>query len=190
MHKGTKCLTEYNRGLEARRQAPLHTGRYKLAEVEGHIDSYNKNLCELAHCRRMKQPLTSLDAGNQPGTYIKKIPTWMSFEAGWRLMPAIEALVGDGVPERRVREAIRDLQPRVIAVLEECQSTLNRLQTHGVQVEYAAWDEGFSLFHVPFDMYINIKCRADELLAYAGPRPATVLRPTALRNLIIPKTLR
>ena len=172
------CRREFEKGLEARRAAPLHEGMYKLEESARYPERALQNLDELMERKRNREPLRSIDAGDQVAYYLKLALKGLSFRAGKDLLGGIAALPGDGVPQAVLDRQLPYFQQRVDHLIITLQMALNDLWQQGVKVEYARWPQLDSVLFQPCWTFQQIVADGVSLMQYAPKHcTSTLLAP-------------
>jgi hypothetical protein len=142
------CQSEFDRGRAARVNHPLHQGHYKLREELNRLDRRSATLAAIADYRsngatghvRVLGCCTSDDAA----VWLKRQPAEIAFDLGYYTLPAIAALVGDGVEPELVRKALASSAIEAGALVADCERVRVVLRG-GIAPEYERLKLGCSL---------------------------------------------
>jgi hypothetical protein len=74
---------------------------------------------------------------HERGTYLKSIPTRLAELIGYKILPGIAALEGDGVPKAEVQRLLRRAESDAQRLLTDCETVRLRLKG-GIEHEYRA----------------------------------------------------
>ena len=132
------CASELKRGLDMRTQHPLHTGLYKLREAQHAMGKCLDEFELLSHLFRTKQPLKGNCTYGDHTPWIKERPLRIAFELGWKVLPAIEALTGDGISREEVARYLTVFIQRVADLVIQCDQVLPSIKGP-IRHEYERW---------------------------------------------------
>ncbi len=166
----SQCLEAFNRGLEARKAYPLPSGRYKLKEVRRGLGESLQTLNEInsAKCaERDRQPRRQRPKVPEGAArLIKLLPEWIAHDLGYYVIPAVEALAGDGLPAAQVKMLALHARKKSADIVQRCDAVHDRLR-NGIGVEYAHMTHGDSMLEPLLRDAIRL---IDEMLqAVDGP---------------------
>lgn len=188
MKKRPSCRSEYNRGLAQRRAHPLHTGVYKLNECDGHPRRVLEMLNDIARLRS-KGELDSYCLHTDAGESLRIAPDCMAFELGWRFLPAVEALVGDGVPQVLVAGSLPAFQHETLQIVDLFQEVADEYSGTSMRQELRLIRGGhLSSLVYPCNRYLDLIDKAKALTNNSGIRPPHHARPTKLCNVVTSTT--
>ena len=188
MKKRPYCRSEYNRGLAQRRAYPLHTGLYKLNECDGYprrVLRMIRDVAELQSEYEFNQYCLYQDAAEM----LRMVPDCMAFELGWRFLPAVEALVGDGVPQAIVAGSLPGFEHKTLQVMDRFQQVADEYSRTSMLQELRRIRRGHvSSLVDPCLQYLDLIDRAKELTVHSGLTPPHRERPTRLCNVATSRT--
>jgi hypothetical protein len=142
------CHDAFRKGQDTRRASPLPSGVYKLREVLHRFRRDVKTMETihdyLLHPGRFR-PGASLGCctTDDKSTYLKGIPKRISGRFGKDVLPAIKALVEDGVPLRDVMVELDATKHSTVHLLGQLETQHTRLQA-GIASEYRSIKTGYS----------------------------------------------
>lgn len=144
---GSVCQSEFDKGRDARREYPLHSGAYKLVETADVLRSYLATLETIAVDRRQNAKgygrhfggCTSDDAH----IWLKRLPGVVAYTLGYNALPAIAALGADGVDPRDVKMALTQAQAAAALMVRDFED-LHLSLNAGIAQEYKALRDGYS----------------------------------------------
>lgn len=118
------CHQVYQGALTLRSQNPLKSGMYKHKEAN-HVQK--RVVATLERCGRALDPFVMDDAPKlyplcvdyEFRSWARKVPMLIAEELGYKVVPAIEALTGDGFSPDAVKKLRTDIQPRLNDLIEE-----------------------------------------------------------------------
>lgn len=132
------CSSALKEGLDKRSQHPLTSGIYKLQEAHGDLWQCLDEFYLLAELLRAKQPLRGSCTLGDQALWIKKMPLVIAFEFGWKVLPGIQALVGDGVNVVEVTKELPVFVKRVAILINRCDAVLPSIKGP-IKDEYERW---------------------------------------------------
>lgn len=121
-------LNKYERNKKARVEYPLSSGVYKLKEVLQRYGSLPNEIARIAgYLQRGDEMPKFLKhcAREELDEWLHERPVAIISDAGYNVVPAIEALGGDGVPVREVRKIKRRYVPVVESIVRDCEGLLS-----------------------------------------------------------------
>ena len=176
------CRSEYNRGLAERRKYPLHTGEYKLDECDSHPRRLLELIQELSGIR-YSQDLRSYCTHQDVNERLRRAPDGLSYLMAYKLLPAIEALSGDGVPELHIAQRMPTFVREGLRITDALQEVADEYRFWGVKEEVQRISMGYgSGLTSPCQAILRLIDSGKALKAYAGPLPPHHPRPTKLCN--------
>ena len=150
----TPCQDAFYAARMARRQFPLTQGVYKLRESQCIIRAMHDSLdaIESLICHRVHYPHTAAlgpcCTTEDKASWMKRVPIQIGDLLGYSILPAIEALSGDGLSIGDVERELHSAQPAVEQVLQECDAVHARIK-RSIEQEYTWMRQGrSSLRHV------------------------------------------
>ena len=132
------CSLAFKEGLIKREQHPLPSGLYKLRDAHREMNKCLDEFVLLAKLLRAKQPLRGNCTYGDQAPWIKKRPVDISFELGWKVLPAIQALVGDGVSTAEINKLLPGFIRRIANLINQCERALPLIKGP-ISYEYARW---------------------------------------------------
>jgi hypothetical protein len=141
------CQKAYNEGLEARRTYPLRLGGYKLRESHYFPDRVRRTINNIAADARGKargygRPFGSCKS-DDAATWLKSVPAMIARELTYNVLPAIEALAADGVPDSIVRECVSRANAEARTILSQCE-VAEAVLKQGIKAENSRMKAGNS----------------------------------------------
>lgn len=121
----TPCHDTFAEATTKRQAHPLSTGRYKLRECKNRVGRVKHTVKAIGDYWDGRSPYS---AGSSLGccttyeaaTWLKRLPMHLAEMLAYDVLPAIEALTGDGVAETDVRRELDIVQGLVQGVLTVC----------------------------------------------------------------------
>ena len=135
-----KCLTAFNGAQKQRLEHPMPSGVYKLQEVQSEILKYQVCMFNIARYNqgRIAARHGDIDLGGCMGYerafWLKRLPINISRLLGWKWLPAVAALEGDGVSGSFTAQLLQRHRSVVQSALNE--SELIRRQLSPIAQEY------------------------------------------------------
>ena len=117
--------------------APLSQGRYKLNEGQHalhHIVStlVRREKTPTIHCNPLKRPLKTVCLDDEFGVWAKRVPIIITDIFGYDILPAIEALEGDGLPPTEVTAIVAASQSAITTLLHEAENVRSAIPSKGL----------------------------------------------------------
>ena len=132
------CSLGFKEGLTKREQHPLPSGFYKLRDAHREMSKCLDEFVLLAKLLRAKQPLRGNCTFGDQAPWIKKRPINISFELGWKVLPAIQALVGDGISVVEINNLLPGFIQRIATLINQCERVLPLIKGP-IRYEYDRW---------------------------------------------------
>ena len=132
------CATKLKKGLEERVKYPLGAGLYKLQEAKHRMGQCLEEFELLANLLKRKEPLRGLCTYGDHAPWIKERPLSIAYELGWKVLPAIEALIGDGVSAHEIAQHSPALLQGVATLVTQCEVVLPNIKGP-IRYEYERW---------------------------------------------------
>jgi hypothetical protein len=135
-----KCVKAYNSAQKRRLEHPFPSGIFKLREVRNALIKYQRCIFNIGRYNRgvIGARHGDIDLGGcmayERGPWLKHLPISISRLLGWKWLPAVAALEGDGVSERYARELLQRHQCIVQSTLDECDQISRQLSP--IEQEY------------------------------------------------------
>ena len=176
------CRSEYNRGLAERRKYPLHTGEYKLNECGRHPQQLLDLIYELSEFQSRRE-FRSYSKFHDVNQQIRHAPNGLAFLIGHKLLPAIEALPGNGVPQLYIAQRMTMFVREGLRIIDELQEVADEYLLYDVNDDVQRIHTGHgSRLASPCRAILDLIDSGKRLTAFAGPLPAHHPRPTKLCN--------
>ena len=143
------CHKEFAAAQQRRTQHPLRSGLYKLEESKWRITRMQETLYAIGEYlsgRGRYRPGSALGPCCMPfdkGFWLRKLPRLVAEMLAYEILPAIQALTGDGVPLRDVQHEHRSATNRAERLLADCDTQLQRLK-HYKAIVNAELRSGYS----------------------------------------------
>jgi hypothetical protein len=127
------CNEVYQNARKRRAKHPLKSGRYKLEET---LLDLNRLEVTLALKGRSPDSYNGLERGlpqpvcipNEFRSWGRKLPHILADDLGYYLLPAVERLVGDGIPTAEVHNILSRIEPEVTKSLETADTIMSDIQ--------------------------------------------------------------
>lgn len=132
------CSLALKEGLDKRSEHPLPSGVYKLREAHSDLWQCLDEFHLLAELLRANQPLRGSCTWGDQATWIKQMPLVIAFEFGWKVLPGIQALVGDGVNVIEVAKELPGFFKRIAILINRCDEVLPSIKGP-IKYEYERW---------------------------------------------------
>lgn len=144
----TTCHDIFNAAQAERAKCPLTSGKYKLEEARQTIDGLHTLVTTIADRVRARGKFGEAEnlgpcMAHERGAYLKAIPSRLAELIGNKILPAIAALEGDGVPKAEVERRLSRAETDARRVLAECEAVRQTLKS-GIKHEYEAMGRGES----------------------------------------------
>ena len=141
------CHRAFQKGQEARGAHPLRMGAYKLLESSDLLRRIRQTTLNIAADAKAKakgygRPFGSCTS-DDAATWLKSVPALIAHELAYNVIPAIEALAVDGVPDAVVRSCVGRAQAEAKIILSQCEAAAAILK-QGVKPEYDRMKAGNS----------------------------------------------
>ena len=127
------CNEVYQNARQRRTKYPLKTGRYKLDEA---IWGLYRLEVTLALKGRFPAPYDIFEKGlphpvcmpKEFRSWGRKLPHILADDLGYYLLPAVESLVGDGIPTAEVHNILSRIEPEVTKSLKTADTIMSDIQ--------------------------------------------------------------
>lgn len=128
---------------------PLRSGEYKLKETHNQLKSISDEVRRIADMKnnsrnpeykKRLRHCTSEDCGN----WLKGLPKTIAELMGYNVLPAIDALVGDGISNEDAQQIKSGVLTRINDLVRGCDSA-KRLLKGGISIEYNNFKRGDSI---------------------------------------------
>lgn len=166
------CHDAFHAAREARRQVPLARGAYKLRESLSVMGEMRETLDAIEDlvCNRASYPagsiLGSCCTTDDKAYWMRNVPIYMAEVLGYVILPAVEALGGDGLSQHDVRRELNSAESAVGPILQKCDAAYARIK-RSINLEYRQMREGRSDLKALLDLAEVIPQRAlRSALAY------------------------
>ena len=148
MTKKSICYDAFNAGRAARAESPLKRGQFKLTEATNSIDRWRDLISTIAERLRTGGRFGANESlgpcmAYERGKYLKCIPELLAHLMGYKILPGIAALEGDGVPKAEVQRLLRRAESDGQRLLADCEAERLRLKG-AIKHEYDAMRDGES----------------------------------------------
>lgn len=110
----SRCRAAFEKGLLDRKKYPLPHGAYKLDEVVERIER------EAAFDRTNVTKQGRLNPRSALLRIPRRLPEMIAWDLGYNVVPAVAALVGDGVPASQVQDLLRTARERAVEIVHQC----------------------------------------------------------------------
>lgn len=109
--------------------APLHKGKYKLAEALSALQRFVATI-ELKMGIPTKLQRVCLDY--ESTLWVKTVPTLIADKLGYYVMPAVEALEGDGFTRKEVTSLTAECHEIITALLADAETVRRGIPSRGL----------------------------------------------------------
>jgi hypothetical protein len=149
------CSLSLKAGLAQRAEHPLPSGLYKLRDAHREMSKCLDEFVLLARLLRAKQQLRGNCTYGDQVPWIKRRPVDISFELGWKVLPAIQALISDGISAKDISKYLPGFIQRVADLVNQCEKTLPQIKGP-IRHEYERWRNHSSLITPLFESALGI----------------------------------
>lgn len=127
------CHDIFNTARAERAKYPLTSGQYKLDEAIKTIDRWRDLVATISDRVRTGGKFGADEnlgpcMADEREDYLKALPALIAELIGKKILPAIAALEGDGVPRAKVQRLLRQAETDVQRLLAECEALRHRIQ--------------------------------------------------------------
>jgi hypothetical protein len=153
-----RSLASYQRGLEERRNYPLHYGYYKLVEVTARMQSYLNEVKTIEKHKKLNSRLPrnmSHCTREDAHVWLKRLPDVIAHRLGHDLLPSIHALHADGITASIVAQLSGNFARQTSAALYLCEKSRSTLAS-GIGNEYRDMREGRSNLITLMEFMVDI----------------------------------
>jgi hypothetical protein len=142
------CHHTFNTARAERAKYPLTSGRQKLQEAQDTLESWREMVTTIAtriHAGGTFGETENLGPcmANERETYLKELPAKIAYLIAYKILPAIAALEGDGVPKAEVERLLSRAETDAQRLIDACEALRLRLKG-GIKHEYDAMRRGES----------------------------------------------
>ena len=165
-----KCRKEYKDGLSNRIHHPFPRSIYKLRE---RVSIWNRFARTINEIKDYKNGLTNpymFDgcAPHETSIWLKWRPTEIAYRMGYDIVPAIDALKGDGVDEYTIEKIKRKFIPEIEELIDDCDALYDVIKKN-IYYEYDNFKKGYSELRDLHERAIDI---TQGILDYSGREEA------------------
>ena len=145
----TPCVLAFDKKQKERKRYPLRSGKYKLDEVGQTLDKILRGFDNIVEYRNGEHGLfyEKSDLGGflafEMDTWLRDVPTTLSGFLGYKLLPGVAALVGDGLSTSIVTQEVQKLNAFTSQFLSDCDAA-HLLLKGPASAEYARLEDGSS----------------------------------------------
>ncbi len=161
------CIDIFNQSLNDRNaRYPLANGRYKLVEVRHWLNRACRNIDLMMKdfdnpYRKRTYLCCTVD---DRSTWLKHTPLDVAEGLGYEVVPALNALVGDGVELTNINNIRALVLPKINQLVADCEVVKNQI-SKSIKVEYRCWQQQNSLVKPLTAQAVAI---IDEILNISG----------------------
>ena len=170
----TPCHDAFNAAKIQRTKYPLRSGAYKLREARTALRRMQSTMTGIRI--RLKNPddkypcpLLGCCTLDDMDDWLKNLPTQLATKLGYDIMPAIEALTGDGIAKIDVDGELYNAKIDTRRLLNDCETQHTQLQAN-VVAEHQAIKSGYSDVYALLVDADGIARRALELITWCEVR--------------------
>jgi len=145
----TPCVLAFDTKQKERKQFPLRSGKYKLDEVHRALKEMLHAFDKIVEYRNGEHGLfyEKSDLGGflalEMDTWLRDVPTTLSGFLGYKVLPGVAALVGDGLSTSIVTQEVQKLNAFTSQFLSDCDAA-HVLLEEPISAEYARLEDGSS----------------------------------------------
>ena len=155
-----RCQCAFEEAQAKRRRNPLSSGAHKLREALRLLKQFAATIIEI---ERLVCGTRKRDAGDLLGcctiedkaAWLKSLPKGIAACLGYDVLPAIDALTGDGVSGSVLRPVANGARSRAESIVQEC-DIIDGLIRISVDLEYQAMRRNGSNLGVPIVDVMNL----------------------------------
>lgn len=142
------CHDAFNAAKIKRAKYPLRSGTYKLREARTALRRMQSTM-ETIRSRlnnpddKYPCPLLGCCTLDEMDDWLKNLPTQLATKLGYDILPAIAALIGDGIAKIDVDGELYNTEIDALRLLNDCERQHTRLQAH-LGTEYRSIKSGYS----------------------------------------------
>lgn len=118
----TRCQKAFDEGTLLRRATPLRTGEYKLHESYRNFVGWRDEITRISAFKHRKASRHSLRhcTPDDCSKWLKDLPAAIAFQLAYDVLPAINALVADGVPATQLDSVQFQATPLIRQLVRDC----------------------------------------------------------------------
>ena len=145
----TPCVLALDKKQKERKQFPLRSDKHKFVEVDIVLNRMLRNFDKIVEYRNGKNRqsyghfTTSFFQADEIHTWLRDVPTTLSGFLGYKVLPGVAALVGDGLSTSIVTQEIQKLNAFTSKFLSDCDAA-HVLLEEPISAEYARLKDGSS----------------------------------------------
>jgi hypothetical protein len=141
-----ECQKAFRLGLQRRKPHQLHTGVYKLIEVQDQYSGMVEDAHEIIKLKKrlILVPRLNHCTAEDMAHWLKKIPGNIAFDLGYYLIPSVIALEGNNLPHDVVISMTAHFTLQSQALLDSCQEVHDAIHD-SIAWEYSLMSQGESL---------------------------------------------
>jgi hypothetical protein len=117
-----RCKKAFDEGTLLRRATPLRTGEYKLHESYRSFVGWRDEITRIGAFKDRKASRHSLRhcTPDDCSKWLKDLPEAIAFQLAYDVLPAISALVADGVPSTQLDSVQLQATPLIRQLITDC----------------------------------------------------------------------
>lgn len=169
------CHDAFGAAKAERNKYPLKSGLYKLYDARRNISRMQESMCAIGdylNGRHDCSPgglLGPCCTTDDKAVWIKDLPKQVARNLGYDILPAIEALTGDGIAASDVKGELARARAEAERLLDDCETQHKRLKSN-IDDEYRAMKSGYSDVYALLFEAKGIAHRALELVEWVEER--------------------
>jgi hypothetical protein len=142
------CHHTFNTARVERAKYPLTSGRQKLQEAQDTLESWHEMVTTITTRIQTGGSFGEAESlgpcmAHERETYLKELPEKIAHLIADKVLPAIAALEGDGMPKAEVERLLSRAETDAQRLLADCEAVRQRLKG-GIKHEYDAMRRGQS----------------------------------------------
>jgi hypothetical protein len=118
----TRCKKAFDEGVLLRRATPLRAGKYKLDESYQYFVGWREEVTRISAFKHRKASRHSLRhcTPDDCSKWLKDLPAAIAFQLAYDVLPAINALIADGVSSTQLDSVQLQAAPLIRQLVSDC----------------------------------------------------------------------
>jgi len=139
--KKFECKEAFTSALTSRRNNPYAFSLYKIKEALSLLEMMNDEIGRIAFFDKTPAVCLQHCTSDDMFDYLSSLPIHVAEIMGSSVLPAIDGLVGDGVPQAKVHQIKKDSQNRITALVDWCDEVYEKVKRNPkfVQRNIKSW---------------------------------------------------
>jgi len=117
-----RCQKAFDEGALLRRATPLRAGKYKLDESYQYFVGWREEITRISEFKHRKASRHSLRhcTPDDCSKWLKDLPVAIAFQLAYDVLPAINALIADGVSSTQLDSMQLQAAPLIRQLVSDC----------------------------------------------------------------------